>query len=167
MIEFHLNGNKVESNANDDTVLLWVIRDEFKLKGTKYGCGIAMCGACTLHIDGHAIRSCSYPVGMVRGKQVTTIEGLGNNHPLQQAWVEKQVPQCGYCQSGQIMQAATLLSRTPNPSDDDIVNHMSSNLCRCMTYRRIKEAIKYAASQQGVQFYSPDAVSYAEVRDEE
>lgn len=166
VIEFYLNGMKVESNADDDTLLLWVIRDEFKLKGTKYGCGIAMCGACTLHVDGHAIRSCSYPVGMVRGKQVTTIEGLGDNHPLQQAWVEKQVPQCGYCQSGQIMQAATLLSRTPNPSDEDIVNHMSSNLCRCMTYSRIKEAVKHAASQQGVQAYSPGAVNYAEVRDE-
>lgn len=164
MIEFYLNGEKVNSQSADDTPLLWVIRDEFKLTGTKYGCGVAMCGACTIHIDGNAIRSCSYPAGMARGVHVTTIEGLADGHPLQQAWVEKQVPQCGYCQSGQIMQAATLLSRTPNPSDEDIVNHMSSNLCRCMTYRRIKEAIKHAASTRAAQAYSADSLELVEAK---
>nr|WP_305881989.1 MULTISPECIES: (2Fe-2S)-binding protein [unclassified Pseudomonas] len=164
VIEFYLNSEKVSSQGEDDTPLLWIIRDEFKLTGTKYGCGVAMCGACTIHIDGVAVRSCSYPAGMARGRNVTTIEGLADNHPLQQAWVEKQVPQCGYCQSGQIMQAATLLSRTPNPSDEDIVNHMSSNLCRCMTYSRIKEAIKHAASTQVTNAYSQDSLKLAEAK---
>ena len=137
MIEFYLNGDKVTTDASDDTPLLWVIRDEFNLKGTKFGCGIAMCGACTVHIDGNAIRSCSYPVNLVKNAKITTIEGLNNEHPMQKAWVEEQVPQCGYCQSGQIMQAATLLKNNPNPSDEDIVNHMSSNLCRCMAYKPV------------------------------
>ena len=166
MIEFQLNGQKVKTNADGDTPLLWIIRDEFKLKGTKYGCGIAMCGACTLHVDGNAIRSCSYPIAMVQGTKVTTIEGLGDNHPLRQSWIAHQVPQCGYCQSGQIMQAVTLLRHTPNPSDEDIVNHMSSNLCRCMTYRRIKEAIKHAASQQAGQFYALGAAHPTETQDD-
>ncbi|MFC5696212.1 (2Fe-2S)-binding protein [Pseudomonas sp. GCM10022186] len=166
MIEFFLNEKKVETKSGDDTPLLWVIRDEFKLKGTKFGCGVAMCGACTVHVDGNAIRSCVYPVGMVRGMRVTTIEGLGDNHPLQQAWVENQTPQCGYCQSGQIMQAAALLNRTPNPSDEDIVNHMSSNLCRCMTYRRIKSAIKHAVSKQLTQEHSLGASNLAEVNND-
>ncbi|HCR1545547.1 TPA: (2Fe-2S)-binding protein [Pseudomonas aeruginosa] len=145
VIEFYLNGKKVQSQFSDDTPLLWVIRDEFKLKGTKFGCGIAMCGACTLHVGESAVRSCVYPLAMVRNQYVTTIEGLGD-HPLQRAWVAQQTPQCGYCQSGQIMQAATLLKQIPHPTEDDILNHMSSNLCRCMTYRRIKEAIKHAGS---------------------
>ena len=154
VIEFYLNGKKVQSTADDDTPLLWIIRDEFKLKGTKFGCGIAMCGACTLHVNGAAIRSCSFPVGMVRDAKVTTIEGL-DNHPLQQSWVELQVPQCGYCQSGQIMQAVTLLEHTPNPSDEEIVNHMSSNLCRCMTYSRIKAAIKHASQLDKLAYALP------------
>jgi isoquinoline 1-oxidoreductase alpha subunit len=150
MVEFFLNGRKVESASPDDTPLLWVIRDEFKLKGTKFGCGVAMCGACTVHIDGNAVRSCVLPVSAARNVQVTTIEGLGNSHPLQKAWVEEQVPQCGYCQSGQIMQAATLLRVNPHPTDEQIVNHMSSNLCRCMTYLRIKKAIRRAAQDNAV-----------------
>lgn len=145
MIRFKLNGNDVESHATDDTPLLWVIRDEQGLKGTKFGCGIAMCGACTVHVDGNPVRSCSYPVSAVADKAVTTIEGLNNAHPLQEAWVEEQVPQCGYCQSGQIMQAAVLLERNPRPSDGEIVDHMAANLCRCMAYPRIKKAIKRAA----------------------
>ena len=147
MIEFTLNGKKVRSKASDDTPLLWVVRDELGLKGTKFGCGIAMCGACTVHIDGRATRSCSYPVSAVQGRQITTIEGLDDNaeHPLQKAWIEKQVPQCGYCQSGQIMQAAELLNRNSDPSDEQITQHMQGNLCRCMAYPRIKEAIKSAA----------------------
>jgi isoquinoline 1-oxidoreductase alpha subunit len=155
MIEFYLNGQKVTTDVASDTPLLWVIRDELKLKGTKFGCGIAMCGACTLHVDGNAVRSCSYPVSLVKGAQVTTIEGLNNEHPLQKAWVEEQVPQCGYCQSGQIMQAATLLKHNPMPSDQDIVNHMSGNLCRCMAYKRIQKAVKRAATDRSVGIYEP------------
>ncbi len=156
MIEFTLNGKAVNSAAPQDTPLLWVIRDEIGLKGTKFGCGIAMCGACTVHVDGEAIRSCSYPVSLAKGKAITTIEGLLNKHPLQKAWVDEQVPQCGYCQSGQIMQAATLLEKNPNPSDQEIVDHMNGNLCRCMAYSRIKKAIKKAAdSQSGVQIFDP------------
>ena len=147
MIEFELNGESVSSSSEDDTPLLWVIRDELKLKGTKYGCGIAMCGACTVHIDGVATRSCTTPAGSVAGKSVTTIEGLATDagKALQQAWVDEQVPQCGYCQSGQIMQAAGLLENTPNPTDDQISAAMNGNLCRCMAYTRIRKAIKTAA----------------------
>ncbi|NIB40636.1 (2Fe-2S)-binding protein [Pseudomaricurvus alkylphenolicus] len=155
MIEFRLNGKLVKTAASKDTPLLWIIRDEFKLKGTKFGCGIAMCGACTVHVDGNAIRSCSYPLELAQGAEITTIEGLNNTHPMQKAWVEEQVPQCGYCQSGQIMQAATLLSYNPNPSDEDIVNHMSSNLCRCMAYKRIHKAVKRAANDNAVAVYDP------------
>lgn len=150
MAGFFLNGRKVESSSPGDTPLLWVIRDEFKLKGTKFGCGVAMCGACTVHINGNAVRSCIFPLSAAENVQVTTIEGLGNTHPLQKAWIEEQVPQCGYCQSGQIMQAAMLLRVNPHPSDEQIVNHMSSNLCRCMTYLRIKKAIKRAAQENVV-----------------
>ena len=150
MIEFNLNGESVTSNSPPDTPLLWVIRDELGLKGTKFGCGIAQCGACTVHVDGRSQRACVYPLEKIAGKEVRTIEGLGN-HPLQQAWVEEQVPQCGYCQSGQIMQAATLLASNDNPSEEEIVAHMNGNLCRCMSYTRIKRAIsKAAASQSGV-----------------
>jgi isoquinoline 1-oxidoreductase subunit alpha len=147
MTSFTLNGKNVTSSAESDTPLLWVIRDEFGLKGTKFGCGIAQCGACTVHIDGKPLRSCSAPVSSVEGRSITTIEGLHpeGKHPLQIAWVSAQVPQCGYCQSGQIMQAAELLSRNQAPSDEEIVQHMTGNLCRCMTYNRIRKAVKIAA----------------------
>ncbi|TMM51064.1 (2Fe-2S)-binding protein [Sulfitobacter sabulilitoris] len=148
-MKFTLNGQVVETNAPEDTPLLWVIRDELGLKGTKFGCGIAQCGACTVHLDGYAARSCSTPISVVEGAEVTTIEGLAenNDHPLQKAWIEAQVPQCGYCQSGQIMQAATLLADTPDPTDEDINAVMSGNLCRCMSYTRIRKAIKMAAAE--------------------
>ena len=151
MTEFTLNGETVTSDSPPDTPLLWVIRDEMKLKGTKFGCGIAQCGACTVHIDGTATRSCVTPVSAVEGLAVTTVEGLDTPEAaaLQEAWVEEQVPQCGYCQSGQIMQASDLLASNPNPSDDDINESMSGNLCRCMAYTRIKKAIKSAAATGG------------------
>ena len=147
MIEFEVNGQAVTSESEADTPLLWVIRDELKLKGTKFGCGIAMCGACTVHIDGVATRSCVTNVGTVAGKSITTIEGLetAEGKALKQAWVEAQVPQCGYCQSGQIMQAAGLLANTSSPTDQQITDAMNGNLCRCMSYTRIHEAIKTAA----------------------
>ncbi len=143
MIEFTLNGTSISSNADPDTPLLWVIRDELGLKGTKFGCGIAKCGACTVHLEGSATRSCSLPLRAVAGRNVTTIEGLspGKVHPLQQAWVELQVPQCGYCQNGQIMQAAELLANNPSPTEQEVVAHMNDNLCRCMSYHRIKKAV--------------------------
>jgi isoquinoline 1-oxidoreductase alpha subunit len=142
---FDVNGRDVEVKAPDDTPLLWVLRDELFLTGTKFGCGIAQCGACTVLADGQPIRSCSTPVASVAGMKITTIEGLGGNHPLQQAWVKHDVPQCGYCQSGQIMSAVALLNATPKPSDSDIDNAMSGNICRCGTYQRIRAAIKDAA----------------------
>ncbi|HZW59560.1 MAG TPA: (2Fe-2S)-binding protein [Woeseiaceae bacterium] len=150
MIEFQLNGDTVSSDSAPDTPLLWVIRDELKLKGTKFGCGIAMCGACTVHLDGGAIRSCVTPLSAAAGKSVTTIEGLDSapGRALQHAWVAEQVPQCGYCQSGQIMQAASLLAHNAQPSDDDISTAMNGNLCRCMAYKRIRRAIKVAAGGQ-------------------
>lgn len=159
MIKFKLNGKEVSSSADENTPLLWVIRDELGFKGTKFGCGIGMCGACTLHLDGAAIRSCSFPLLGAKNKDITTIEGLEGNHPLQKTWIEEQVPQCGYCQSGQIMQAATLLASNPSPSDQDIVDHMSGNLCRCMAYVRIKSAIKNAADSMSaeVQTFDPRA----------
>jgi isoquinoline 1-oxidoreductase alpha subunit len=149
MTTFKLNDRSVSVNIAEDTPLLWVIRDEIGLKGTKFGCGIGMCGACTVHIDGRAVRSCITPLGAVANAAVTTIEGLDPNgqHPLQKAWIETQVPQCGYCQSGQIMQAATLLKDFPDPSDKDIDGVMSGNLCRCMAYVRIRRAIKVAAAE--------------------
>ncbi|MDH3364021.1 MAG: (2Fe-2S)-binding protein [Gammaproteobacteria bacterium] len=151
MIEFELNGETVVSESPPDTPLLWVIRDELKLKGTKYACGIAMCGACTVHLDGTALRSCVTPVSVAENRAVTTIEGLKTKQgkALQSAWVEQQVPQCGYCQSGQIMQAADLLAKNPNPSDADIGKAMNGNVCRCMAYPRIKKAIKSAANGGG------------------
>jgi len=147
VIEFELNGAPVTSSSEPDTPLLWVVRDELKLKGTKFGCGIAMCGACTIHIDGVATRSCIMPVSAVAGRSVTTIEGLATDagKALQAAWVDEQVPQCGYCQSGQIMQAAGFLENTPNPTDQQITAAMTGNLCRCMAYGRIRKAIKAAA----------------------
>jgi isoquinoline 1-oxidoreductase subunit alpha len=149
MTTFKLNDRSISVNIAEDTPLLWVIRDEIGLKGTKFGCGIGMCGACTVHIDGRAVRSCITPLGAVANAAVTTIEGIDPNdqHPLQKAWIETQVPQCGYCQSGQIMQAATLLKDFPDPSDKDIDAVMSGNLCRCMAYIRIRRAIKVAAAE--------------------
>jgi isoquinoline 1-oxidoreductase alpha subunit len=149
MTTFDLNGRAVSVRSPDDAPLLWVIRDEIGLTGTKFGCGIGLCGACTVHVDGRATRSCITPVGAVAGAKVTTIEGLDpeGRHPLQTAWIELQVPQCGYCQSGQIMQAATLLKDYPNPTDQDINAVMAGSLCRCMTYVRIRKAIKLAASR--------------------
>ena len=149
MTTFDLNGRTVSVRSPDDTPLLWVIRDEFGLTGTKFGCGIGMCGGCTVHIEGRATRSCITAVGAGAGAKITTIEGLDPNgrHPLQTAWIDLQVPQCGYCQSGQIMQAASLLKDYPDPTDEDINAVMAGNLCRCMTYVRIRSAIKLAASR--------------------
>jgi len=149
MVEFNLNGKRVSSKAEAETPLLWVIRDELKLTGTKYGCGIAQCGACTVHIDGKAVRACVTPLGSVKGAQVVTIEGLSpsSSHPLQKAWIAEEVPQCGYCQSGQIMKAAELLKSTPKPSREQIVSHMNGNICRCGTYHRIIAAIQRASKE--------------------
>ena len=150
-IKFKVNGEAVSLDVPSDTPLLWAVRDELDLKGTKFGCGIGMCGACTVHIDGVAQRSCVTTIAAVRGKNITTIEGLSatGDHPLQQAWVAAQTPQCGYCQSGQIMQAASLLATNAAPTDADIDAAMNGNLCRCMAYARIKKAIKLAASGEG------------------
>lgn len=145
MTTFRLNGRAVTVKGPDDAPLLWAIRDDAGLTGTKFGCGIGQCGACTVHVNGEAVRSCLIPVSSIAGQSVTTIEGLGNEHPLQKAWIETQVPQCGYCQSGQIMQAAALLKSKPKPTDADIDAAMAGNLCRCMAYVRIKTAIKLAA----------------------
>jgi isoquinoline 1-oxidoreductase subunit alpha len=147
MATLSVNGKTYQVNAAPDTPLLWVIREHLQLTGTKFGCGIAQCGACTVHIDGSPTRSCQVPLSAAAGKKITTIEGLHpqGQHPLQLAWIAEQVPQCGYCQSGQIMQAAALLARNPNPTDEEIVSHMSGNICRCATYLRIKRAIKRAS----------------------
>ena len=147
-VNFNLNGKAVSASAEPDTPLLWVIRDEIGLTGTKFGCGQALCGACTVHLDGQPIRSCQTPVSAAAGKKVATIESLSTNntHPLQVAWIKHDVPQCGYCQSGQLMSAAALLKEKPNPSDADIDAAMSGNICRCGTYGRIKAAIKTAAA---------------------
>ena len=148
-IEFELNGSKTKLDPQPETALLWVLREHLKLTGTKFGCGSGLCGACTVHLDGHPIRACITPVSAVAGKSVTTIEGLSKNrsHPLQKAWVEAQVPQCGYCQSGQIMQAAALLESNKNPSRDEIVAYMNGNICRCGSYLRIIRAIKIASAE--------------------
>ena len=147
MIVFSVNGKRVEVDAEPSTPLLWVIREQLGLTGTKYGCGMAQCGACTVHLDGQAIRSCVAPVSRVAGRTVTTIEGLSADlsHPLQRAWLEEDVPQCGYCQSGQLMSAAVLLRDKPEPSDEDIDDAMAGNICRCGTYPRIRRAIHRAA----------------------
>ncbi len=145
MINFQLNKNAVQVDIDPDTPLLWVVRDHFKLKGSKFGCGMGLCGACTMHVNGQAVRTCTLPISAVQGAVITSIEGLGtvdNLHPLQQAWVEHSVPQCGYCQSGQLMSASALLAKNPNPSDDDIEMAMNGNICRCGTYSKIKSAIK-------------------------
>jgi aerobic-type carbon monoxide dehydrogenase small subunit (CoxS/CutS family) len=144
-----VNGRSVEVTAEEGTPLLWVLRDLLGLTGTKFGCGILQCGACTVHLDGEAVRTCQLPVEQVEGRRVTTIEGLSvdGSHPLQRAWVDEQVPQCGYCQSGQIMSAAALLSKTPQPSDAQIDEAMRGNICRCGTYDRIRRAIRSAAGR--------------------
>lgn len=149
-IEVTINGQALSLDVDPDMPLLWAIRDIAGMTGTKYGCGRALCGSCTVHVDGQPVRSCSYPVSAASGKSVTTIEGLSadGNHPVQVAWRELNVPQCGYCQSGQIMSAVALLEKTPNPSDDDIDNAMSGNICRCGTYTRIRAAIHKAAEGQ-------------------
>ena len=144
-----VNGEVHEFEVSDDTPLLWVLRDTLGLTGTKYGCGIMACGACTVHVDGNAMRACGIPVSAIKPEQkITTIEGLGGKalHPLQKAWIAHSVPQCGYCQSGMLMAAATLLENTPNPTDDDIDRHMS-NICRCGTYQLVRAAIKQAAEE--------------------
>jgi len=149
MTSFHINGRAVTVDAEDDTPLLWVVRDVVGLTGTKFGCGIGMCGACTVHVGGRPTRSCITPLASVAGAKVTTIEGLDpeGKHPVQKAWADLQVPQCGYCQSGQIMQAVSLINDFPSPTDQDIDAVMAGNLCRCMTYVRIRAAIKQAAAQ--------------------
>jgi isoquinoline 1-oxidoreductase alpha subunit len=149
MVAFKVNGAEVSVMAEPGTPLLWAIRDHLKLTGTKYGCGGGFCGACTVHVNGKAVRSCQFPLSDAAGATVTTIEGLApdSGHPLQKAWVAEQVPQCGYCQSGQIMKAAELLEKNPKPSRDDIVAHMNGNICRCGTYNRIIAAIQRAAKE--------------------
>jgi aerobic-type carbon monoxide dehydrogenase small subunit (CoxS/CutS family) len=146
-ISFEVNGQKKSVDVEPQTPLLWVLRDTLNLTGTKYGCGIAACGACTVHINGEPARSCSYPVSAVAGKKITTIEGLSSDrsHPVQQAWIEEQVPQCGYCQSGQIMTAVAFLKKNPKPTAADVDNAMSNNICRCGTAQRIRAAVLKAA----------------------
>ena len=149
MVAFRVNGERREVDVDGNTPLLWVLREHLKLTGTKFGCGIAACGACTVHIDGQAVRSCQTALSDAVGKKITTIEGLSakGDHPLQKAWIAEQVPQCGYCQSGQIMQAAELLARNRSPSRADIVEHMNGNICRCGTYLKIISAIQRAARE--------------------
>jgi isoquinoline 1-oxidoreductase alpha subunit len=150
-ITLNVNGQDRKLDVPAQTPLLWALRDTLTLTGTKYGCGVGLCGACTVHLDGNAVRSCVTPVSEAAGKRIVTIEGLasGSSHPLQVAWIVEDVPQCGYCQSGQIMTAAALLAKNPNPSDEDITNAMTGNLCRCGTYNRIRKAIHRAASGGG------------------
>ena len=147
MVKLRINGQERTFDGDPSMPLLWYLRDELGLTGTKFGCGLALCGACTVHVDGQAVRSCITAMDDVSGRAVTTIEGLdpNGNHPMQKAWRNAGVPQCGYCQSGQIMQAAALLAEKPNPSDEDIENAMAGNICRCGTYQRIRTAIKAAA----------------------
>ncbi len=150
MIQTTVNGKPQKLDVDPATPILWVLREQLGMTGTKFGCGVALCGACTAHLDGQPIRSCSTPISEADGRQITTIEGLaepeGKLHPLQQAWIDEQVPQCGYCQSGQLMSAAALLRDSPNPSDAEIDAAMSGNICRCGAYGRIRKAIKAAAS---------------------
>lgn len=150
MITLNINKKNYKVDADPNTPLLWVLRDHIGLVGTKYGCGVAQCGACVVHLDGEAVRSCVTKISRAQGKKVVTIEGLSasNNHPLQKAWLELDVSQCGYCQAGQIMSAAVLLRENKNPSDQDIDDAMSGNICRCGTYLRIREAIQLAAKEQ-------------------
>jgi len=146
MITLDVNKKKYEVDVSPDVPLLWVIRDHLLLTGTKYGCGMSLCGACTVHIDGKARRSCQVPVGEAQGKEITTIEGIPDNHPVKKAWLAEDVPQCGYCQPGQVMEAIVLLKNNPRPSDADIDNAMTGNICRCGTYQRIRSAIRQAAN---------------------
>jgi isoquinoline 1-oxidoreductase subunit alpha len=145
MLHLTINGSPHDIDVDPDTPLLWVIREWVGLTGTKYGCGIAQCGACTVHLNGQPMRSCQAPIGTLAGVKIATIEGLGGAHPVQAAWIKRDVPQCGYCQSGQIMSAVALLAKTPAPTDDDIDQAMSGNICRCGAYQRIRAAIKDAA----------------------
>ena len=152
MVAININGKVYQTNADPRTPLLWVLRDDLNLTGTKYGCGVAQCGACTVHIDGVATRSCQVPLNSVGRRKITTVEGLAENgklHPVQQAWLSNDVPQCGYCQSGQIMSATALLTDTPKPTDADIDAAMQGNICRCATYVRIRAAIHTAAGKLG------------------
>jgi isoquinoline 1-oxidoreductase alpha subunit len=146
MIRLEINGKNYDVEVDGDVPLLWVIRERLRMIGTKFGCGIGTCGSCTVHLDGKAVRSCQTPVGTVQGRKITTIEGLPESHPVKLAWVKEQVPQCGYCQTGQIMQAAALLAENPHPSEAKIIEHMDGNLCRCGTYPKIKNAIRLASS---------------------
>jgi isoquinoline 1-oxidoreductase alpha subunit len=150
-IHFTLNGRPATLDVNPDMPLLWALRDTLNMTGTKFGCGMALCGACTVHVDGEAIRSCITPVSSLAGKKVVTIEGLSpdRSHPVQRAWMEIDVPQCGYCQSGQIMQASAFLAKTPNPTDAQIDDAMAGNICRCGTYQQIRMAIHHAAQLHG------------------
>ena len=159
-ISFQVNGNPRTVDVSPDTPLLWVLRDTLQLTGSKYGCGISQCGACTVHVDGDPTRSCVTPVSAIAGKSITTIEGLSldRNHPIQQAWIAEQVPQCGYCQSGQIMTAVALLAHTPKPTDADIDQAMSGNICRCGTYQRMRKAIHRAAGQLTTNALPTDAI---------
>ncbi|RZV56345.1 MAG: (2Fe-2S)-binding protein [Pseudomonadales bacterium] len=165
MIELTVNNKLMQVDVEPDTPLLWVLREQFKLTGTKFGCGMAQCGACTVHVDGLATRSCVLPVAAVAGKKITTIEGIssqtGELHALQKAWIEVQAPQCGYCQSGQIMSAHALLQQNPTPTDEDINRAMRGNVCRCGMYGRIRKAIKLATADS-VQHYQPSTTSSAE-----
>ncbi|UGU15453.1 (2Fe-2S)-binding protein [Sinomicrobium kalidii] len=148
-ISFKINGEKVTVNAKPDTPVLWIIREHLGLTGTKYGCGRSICGACTVHLDGNPVRACVTPLSLIEGTDITTIEGLSDDgtHPLQEAWIDEQVPQCGYCQSGQIMQAAVLLKKNKNPNRKEIIDHMNGNLCRCGAYLRILKAIEAVAKK--------------------
>jgi aerobic-type carbon monoxide dehydrogenase small subunit (CoxS/CutS family) len=149
MISLNVNGKNYQVDVSDDTPLLWVIRDHLKLTGTKYSCGIGECGACTVHINGKAIRSCTIPVSEVKGRKITTIEGLPENHPVKKAWTQEQVVQCGYCQPGVMMQVAALLSEKPTPTADQIISKMDDVICRCGTYLRMKKGIKTAVQIAG------------------
>ncbi len=147
MISLEINGRQHKVDVAADVPLLWVIREHLRLTGTKFGCGIGMCGSCTVHVDGKAARSCQIPVSEAQGKKITTIEGLPEDHPVKVAWIKEQVPQCGYCQPGQIMQASALLASNPAPTEEQILDAMDGNLCRCGTYPEIIEAVKDAASK--------------------
>ena len=147
MVKLKVNGQDRQFDGDPEMPLLWYLRDELGLTGSKFGCGAGLCGACTVHLDGNAVRSCITPLKSLEGKEVTTIEGLGGDHPVQKAWMAHNVPQCGYCQSGQIMQAVSMLKSTPSPTDEQIDDQMQGNICRCGTYQRIRAAIHQAAKE--------------------